>query len=234
MIIDQEKNKWTYIFKGLGVLFVYLFISLFRDLPFYILNIDVDKIPEIVVIIYSFVIEILIIIGIYSIYRKEFKLAFKDILNNHSDYFSKYFKVYLIGILIMILSNVLINVLGGGISSNESYIRNEFQKFPIYVFTSAVFLAPVLEESIFRLAFKSIIKNNYIFIFLSGLVFGGLHLIGTPINNLFILYLLSYCSSGFAFAYMMAKTNNVLVSTSFHIMHNGIILLLQAFFLIFT
>ena len=134
----------------------------------------------------------------------------------------------------MMACNILIQQLGGGISENESTIRDEFKIFPIYVYVSAVLLAPILEEFVFRLSFKAIFKNNYMYIIASGVIFGLLHLLGMKIDNLFPLYLLSYCSSGISFAYMMAKSNNIFVSTGFHFMHNGLIMALQIFLLIFT
>ena len=134
----------------------------------------------------------------------------------------------------MMASNMLINILGGGTSTNETTIRNEFTVFPIYIFISAAILAPLLEESVFRLAFRAIFKNDFLYITVSSLVFGSLHLIGTPINELLPLYLLSYCSCGIAFAYMLKKTNNIFVSMGFHFMHNGLILSMQTFLLIFS
>ena len=234
MIIEQTKNRWNYIFKGLSIIFLYFFISIFKYIPFDLLHINSIDINSKLLIAYNLLLEITLIYIIYLIYRKEFKLAIKDIKENHKEYFTKYFKIYLIGVIIMMLSNIIISKYGGGISDNESAIRDEFKLYPIYTFVSAVFLAPLLEESIFRLGIKSIFKNNIIYIIMSGLIFGGLHLLGMPLNKLFPLYLLSYCSEGFAFAYMMSKTNNVLVSTAFHFMHNGLIMSLQFFLLIFT
>ncbi|MBR2840243.1 MAG: CPBP family intramembrane metalloprotease [Bacilli bacterium] len=234
MIIDQSKNRYKYIFKGLGIIFLYFAVSFFKYLPFDLLHINRADIKDFSLIVYNLAIEMVLIVAIYSIYEKEFRLAISDIKKNHKMYFDKYLKVYLIGVILMIGSNMIINILGGGISENEGTIRKEMQMFPIYTYISAVFLAPILEEMIFRLGIRSIVKNNVIYIILSGLIFGGLHLIGTPINILFPLYLLSYCSSGWGFAYMMSKSNNVLVSSGFHLMHNGIILSIQFFLLIFT
>ena len=171
---------------------------------------------------------------IFTIFDKELKAAFQDLKKNHLKYFNKYLKIYILSIIVMITSNLLINVLGGGLSTNETTIRNEFNFYPIYTFISAVILAPLLEETVFRLGFRSLIQNDFLFITISSLVFGGLHLIGTPINELFPLYLLSYCSCGIAFAYMLKKTNNIFVSMGFHFMHNGLILSLQMFLLIFS
>lgn len=234
MIINQTKNRWKYIFKGLITLFIYFFISLFRYIPFDILKTNVADIPQKSINFYNFSLEITMILFIFIINEKEIRKAISDIKKNHETYFNKYFKVYLLGIIIMIISNILISTLGGGISENESTIRDEFKNFPIYIFISSVFLAPLLEELVFRLALKEIIKNKYLYILISGLIFGSLHIITMPINNLFPLYLLSYCSAGWAFAYIMAKTNNILVSSGFHFMHNGILMSIQTFLLIFT
>ena len=234
MIIDQEKNKLLYIVKGASTIFLYFFISLFKYLPFRLLNIDVNAVSGKALNIYSLSIELFMIAIIYLIFEKEIKLAIKNIKENHEKYFSDNFKVYLIGVLVMVISNVLINYLGGGLSDNESTIRDEFQKFPIYTYIAAVVFAPILEESIFRLSFKALIQNKYIYIIISGLIFGGLHLIGMKLNYLFPIYLISYCCCGWAFAYMMSKTNNILVSTGFHLMHNGFLMAMQFFLLLFT
>ena len=234
MIINQSDNRKKYIFKGLGTLFLYFFITLFKNMPFYLIHINVSDIPKITYNIYSLVIEITLILLIYFIFEEEIKKAIEDIKINHYTYFTKYFKIYLIGIIIMMASNMIINALGGGISQNEEAIRGEFNSFPVYTYIASVFLAPLLEELIFRLSLKALIKNKYIYIFISGFIFGSLHLIGMPINKLFPLYLISYCSAGWAFAYIMSKTNNILVSSGFHFMHNGIIMSIQTFLLIFT
>lgn len=234
MIIEKDKNRFMYIFKGLSVIFMYFFISLFKYAPFNLLHINVQDVNENLLNIYNMTIEIIMIFIITSIYEKELYKAAKDLKKNHKEYFDKYFKIYLIGLIIMIASNMIINTLGGGLSDNETAIRNEFQSFPIYTYISSVLLAPILEELIFRLAIKSIIKNDKIYILVSGLLFGSLHLIGMPLNKFFPLYLISYSSCGLAFAYMTSKTNNVLTSTSFHFMHNGIIMSLQVLLLLFT
>lgn len=234
MILRNKENRITYILKGLSAIFIYFLFSIYQNLPFEIMHIDVDNLPTYLSNIYSFSLEALMISIIFCIFEKEFKVAFEDIKKNHLTYFNKYLKVYLLGVIVMMLSNVCINALGDGLSANETVIRNEFQISPIYTFVSAVILAPLLEESVFRLSFKAIFKNDYLFLLASSLIFGGLHLIGTPISETFPLYLISYCSVGVSFAYMLNKTNNVLVTMGFHFMHNGLILAMQTFILIFA
>lgn len=237
MLIEQNKNIENiikYIIKGIIVVLMYFFVSIFKNIPLILLGIHTDNIPQTAYNIYNISLEITMLVIIYYIFEKEIKLAIKDIKENHQKHFSKHFKTYIIGITIMIISNILINKLGGGISENENAIRDEFKLYPIYTYISAVLLAPILEESIFRLGFKALIPNNTIYIIISGLIFGSLHLIGMKINYLFPLYLISYCSCGWAFAYMMTKTNNILVSSGFHFMHNGFLMTLQFLLLLFS
>ena len=234
MITKTKQNNWTYILKGAIVIFIYFFFSYFQALPFALLNINTNELPTIIKVIYTLSIELLMMMIIYYIFEKEYKSAFQDIKKNHQKYFNQNLKYYIIGLITMMASNIFINILGGGLSTNETAIRTEFTSLPIYTFISAVILAPLLEESVFRLGFRAIFKNDFLFITISSLIFGGLHLITNPLNELFPLYLLSYCSCGIAFSYMLKKTNNILVSTFFHFMHNGLILALQTFLFIFS
>lgn len=234
MITRTQKDNGKYILKGIAVIFIYFFFSYFQSLPFALLHINTNQLPTIVKIIYTLSIELLMLSIIFYIFEKEFKLAFQDLKKNHLKYFNQNLKYYLIGLIVMIVSNLFINILGGGLSTNETTIRTEFNILPIYTFISAVILAPIVEESVFRLAFRAIFKDDILFIIISSLVFGGLHLITNPLNELFPLYLISYSCCGFAFAYMLKKTNNIFVSTFFHFMHNGLILALQTFLFIFS
>lgn len=234
MITRTNKNNWKYILKGATVIFIYFFFSYFQTLPFALLHINTNELPNIIKIIYTLSVELLMMSIIFYIFQKEYKKAFQDLKKNHRKYFDQNLKYYIIGLITMMASNILINILGGGISANETAIRNEFTSFPIYTFISAAILAPLLEESVFRLGFRAIFKDDFLFITVSSLVFGGLHLLTNPLNELFPLYLLSYCSCGIAFAYMLKKTNNIFTSSFFHFMHNGLILALQTFLFIFS
>ena len=234
MITKNDKNEWKYILKGAFVILIYFLFSFFQTLPFDLLNINTQNLPTLAKVIYTLSVELLMIAIIFYTFEKEYQKAFQDIKKNHNKYFNQNLKYYIIGLILMMAANISINLLGGGMSNNETAIRNEFTVLPIYTFISAVILAPPLEESIFRLGFRAIFKNDFLFITISSLIFGSLHLITNPLNELFPLYLLSYSSCGIAFAYMLKKTNNILVPTFFHFMHNGLILTLQTFIFIFS
>ena len=127
----------------------------------------------------------------------------------------------------MMISNIFINKITNTIPGNEETIRQTFNKAPIYMFFSAVIFAPFTEEMVFRNSIKNIITNKYAFIITSGLVFGGLHVIGN-INTIYdLLYIIPYATPGIAFAYILQKTDNIFISMGIHFLHNGILMILQ-------
>ncbi|MBR3362740.1 MAG: CPBP family intramembrane metalloprotease [Bacilli bacterium] len=234
MIEFTKESRKDNLLKGIFMIFIYFAFSFFRSFPLDMLNIKYDSLNIAAKEVYNISLELLMVTLIYLLFEKEIINAWKDLKKNHMKYFSNNFKYYLIGLLLMFGSNALINVLGGGISGNEEAIRSQFDTAPVFTFVSAVFLAPILEEGIFRLSFRNVFKNNFLFILVSGLVFGGLHLIAGVNMNLFALYLISYCSFGVVFAYMLVKTNNIFVSTGFHLMHNGVLMALQVILFMFA
>lgn len=233
MVTYDQKDRYINMLKGISVIVLYFTVSLFKTLPLALLNINYNNLSLLTKEIYSISIEVLMIVAIFLIFKKQFKNAFNDLKKNHLKYFQSNFKYYLLGVIIMMISNSLIMMLGGSSSDNENAVRSQFELAPIYTFISAVILAPIVEESVFRLSFRNIFKNNILFIAISSFIFGSLHLLGMFNHELFFLYLTAYCSVGVAFAYIMAKTNNIFVSMGLHFMHNGLLLSLQLFVLLF-
>lgn len=132
------------------------------------------------------------------------------------------------------ISNLIIKLfIDSNLPNNEQTIRDIFGISPIYIFFSAVIYAPIVEELVFRYSFKKIFSNKWIFIILSGLIFGGMHVFNNFENLTDLLYIIPYSAPGIVFAYMLEKSDNVFVPISFHFIHNGILISLQFFLLIF-
>ena len=214
--------------KGIAVLFVYFVLSELQTLPLILMGVDYKTMPIISKVIYILSFEAFMISIICLILNKEISKALTDIKKNHKKYFSKYLKYWLYALIVMAGSNIIIGLINGGaIAGNEETIRQTFTKAPVYMFISAVFFAPLLEELTFRQGIRNIFSNDKAFIIVSGLVFGGLHVVGNVNSPVDLLYLIPYCTPGFVFAYIMAKTDNVFVSMGLHFLHNGIMISLQ-------
>lgn len=228
-------NKYikTALYGALG-LFLYFLLYSIESLPFHLLNIDIDTVPMIVKIIYVVVYELMMITVMLLIYNKMVKTDFIDMKKNHKKYYGTYFKYYLIAFGIMMISNlIIILLLNKDMATNETMIRETFQISPLYIYFSAIIFAPIVEEIVFRGCIKRIIPNKYLFILVSGLLFGFVHISSDIKSMSDLLYLIPYSSLGMAFAYVYYKTNNIFTSMGLHFMHNGILVSLQ-FLLLFV
>ena len=173
---------------GIAVILSYFLLPYIKYTVIYFLN--GASISDNLNIILSILIEILTITVILLIFNKKIKKDFIDLKKNHKQYFSKYFKYYLIGLAVMYISNaILIFGFDNGLAGNEETIRDLLGLHPIYVYISAVLLAPSVEELVFRGGIKKIIPNNILFIIVSGFVFGALHIIGNVNSFIDLLYI---------------------------------------------
>ncbi len=223
--LTEQVKKYI---AGLGAIIVYFLLSELQLLPFQLLDIDITKIPLYLKIIYLLCYEAILIGIIILIHLKKLKRDFILLKKNHNIYFKKYLKYWLIALFIMYISNFIIFEIQSGLPTNEEIIRQQFQISPIYIFISAVMFAPILEELIFRQSFRNLFQNKWLFIIISGLVFGGMHVFNSDnLTMIDLLYIIPYSAPGMAFAYMLYKTDNIFVSMGFHMLHNGIMVALQ-------
>jgi len=159
------------------------------------------------------------------IFRKKIVPDFYDFKKNYKTYFINNYKYYIIGLIIMLVSNMVINICIGGLPTNEELNREILFLAPVSSIISMVIIAPINEELITRVYFKDIIKNKYLYIFISGFLFGLLHLLA--IQNLQeILFVIPYSALGIAFAKIYYNSNNIWTNIFFHSLHNSIAIML--------
>ena len=220
---------------GISAISIYFLVSSI-EVPFLnLLGLDYTTMSTTFKVFYLIIFGIITMCLIMLVLNKKISKDIKNMKLNHKEYFKKYFKFWLISIGIMMISNFFINfVIGEGVAGNEETLREMFKISPIYIFFSSVIYAPVVEELVFRQGIRNIIPNKIIFIFVSGIVFGGLHVIGSYSGPADLLYLIPYCAPGIAFAYILADSDNVLISMGLHFMHNGILIALQFLLLFFS
>ena len=234
--VEDTRFKKYLKSAGLGFLCIFLYFII-PELELEFLNtlgIDYKTMNKSLKVIYIIAWELITMCAIVFILRKKVAKDFKDMKKNHKEYFKKYFKFWLISIGIMLVSNLFINLATNGIAGNEESLRETFKISPFYIYFSSVIYAPLVEELVFRQSIKNIIPNKVLFVILSGLIFGGLHVIGAYSSPIDLFYLIPYCAPGFAFAYILADSDNIFISIALHLMHNGILVSLQFLLLIFS
>ena len=219
-------NDKKSIIKGSLVIFLYFLLEFFTTLPLYLLNINFNDLSLNSKVCYLLIYSLISLLIILLIFRKEVTNDLKNF--KLKEFFIKYFKFWFILLSLMIISNLIIQIIYPGSSAgNEDTFRKNFVVAPIYSFISAALIAPLMEELVFRMGFKKIFKNKYLFILISGLVFGGLHVIGNINTPYDYLFLLPYCLPGIILAYVYYISDNIFASLGIHFIHNLFMLIIQ-------
>lgn len=228
--MENEKNKD--LKNALTGTFVIILYSIFTDLLISLLkvfNINYNNFNTISKCVFVALSEIILTLIIILIYKNDFIPNFKDFIKNIKSYFDKYIKYWFLTLGLMIMSNLIITLFTTSeISNNQEMIVETFKRLPIYTIIVTIVVAPFLEELVFRMSFRKIFAHsNILFIFFSGFIFGGLHVITslTSLNNL--LFIIPYSIPGFMFAYLYTKSNNIMVPIMLHFVHNSVMMLMQ-------
>ena len=176
-----------------------------------------------------------LVIIIIVIYHKYLYKKIKDYKKNFAKYFDIGIKYWFIGLICMSVANLLINKLSPiHQANNEQLVQEMLKQAPILVFISATFIAPFLEEMLFRKCFGDIFKNKKIMIIMSGLLFGLLHVVFSLKTPWDLLYIIPYGALGCAFAKSLAETDNIYVPIAFHMIHNGVLTLLSILLMVIS
>lgn len=211
-------NKILMIFKSIGMM---LLLILFSTIFFSILNINPNNISDKMYVVYLTTSELILTVIYFAIYRKTLVNDFKEFKKDINGNLEFAFRYWAAGFAIMVVSNLFITViLGKTIAGNEETVRNYIGTAPILMAISTVLFAPINEELTFRKSIRDAINNKWAYVLLSGIIFGGLHVISYVSSPLDLVYLIPYCSLGISFALLYYRTNNIFSSISMHMMHN--------------
>ena len=118
-------------------------------------------------------------------------------------------------------NNIIINLfITGANATNEQGVQELIKSSGLLSIVAVGILAPIIEELVFRKAFREVFNNKWAFILSSGLVFGALHVVLSLSSAWDLFYIIPYSSLGIAFGYMYYKTDNVYTSIFIHMFHN--------------
>lgn len=224
--VEKKKKIITYL-KSIFSVFLFLFSSYFSLIPIFLFNIDTEKMSNEMSILLSMFSSIMLVLVFFILYYQDLKREWKIFKDNRLKNIDVGFKYWTIGLFFMIASNLLIQLFtSNGIANNEQAVQSMIEISPWIMLISAGILAPITEEITFRKAFKDSIKNPIIFVLVSGIIFGALHVISaTTLSEL--LYIIPYSSLGIAFAYMYHKTDTVFTPMLMHFIHNTALTLIS-------
>ena len=205
----NEHSKLLYF-----IIFVFLFIICYTPATD-LLPIPNTKVSAIITVSLLYIIQICsLVIPMLKELKRDF-VAFK---NNFKIYISNMLPRFGIIFIVYAISSLALVSFVGNISTNQEIIS----QWPIYISAFlAIIIAPLTEELMFRGFMKKFIKNDILFIILSSLIFGGLHIMQSE-NLSQILFIIPYSILGFAFSLNYVKTKNIASNIFLHSAWNSI------------
>ncbi len=225
----MEKNRIYNILKLLICLVFFFSLNDISSLILKLLNINSLSNKENVIL--QFILSLVLVLFTTILYINTIKKDYKKLKNNLSKNISliiKYFIIftilkYSVSFLSVIILTIFKYDTTNIISNNQNLIQEYIKASPILMFISVSFLGPYYEEILFRLSFKKVITNKYLYIIISGTLFGLLHIF--PLSDgitliLGIIQSISYVVMGIYFSYVYYKTDNIFISMGLHLLNN--------------
>lgn len=170
---------------------------------------------------YSLLIESTFIIGLFFIFKKtlinEAKIFIKN--KNSNIYYAVYY--WMLGSLAMLITGSIINAFFPITTANDDIIKMLINKNVFIMSISTIIFAPIIEELIFRFIPRQIIKNNFIYILFSSLVFSSIHVLTKTSSFYDYLLIIPYACMGIALAAGYLKNKNVYAPILMHVIHNS-------------
>lgn len=228
--MNKIKNfiNWKGLILGIIVFLLFYFSSYFQLIPIILLNWDIRSITESQNVMLSTFSNIVLLLILFLIFRKDIIKEWKNFKSNFLENIDTGIKYWLVGLAIMMGSNIIINiVMNLGQAANEQAVQQMISALPWLMFINAGIIAPCTEELIFRKSFRKAFPNKWLFILISALVFGSLHVVTSMTSPIELLYIIPYGALGGAFAYMYQKTDTIFTSIAMHMFHNSALILLS-------
>ena len=170
-----------------------------------------------------FISYLVILLMVLFIFRKDLKRDITFFKKYFREYNSYVLKTYIKSLVVLFVLSLSIKIYTGiENATNQETLNVLFKESPIIVCLLSMVYAPVAEELLFRGIFRKIINNKYLFIILSGFLFGIAHVVDDFKSIEELLYILVYSSLGCFLASIYYKTNNLCANIYFHFIQNTI------------
>lgn len=208
---EKTRNFFAFLFYAS---FIFLLMETVLPLPVEIISLVVQM------FIILFALPLYMLTWMEKISNKYRGKLVKNILQE----IKKISKELVMFIPVLLLSICITSFMMIGNSANQTSINTTFFEAPIYNSISIIIIGPIVEEFIFRLLPYKFIKNKFLYIILSTVVFAGMHVIGDS-NALY--YIWFYMMRPLYYGYRYYKTQDVCVTISMHSLNNLIATILM-------
>ena len=149
-----------------------------------------------------------------------FLFIYKDKLKN--DLNTKNIIIIVLFLVLSFISNIILVNLLNQEASNQEIAVSMLKSFPLLGIPAICLFAPFVEEIIYRLPYK----KNWLSIIISTIVFTFAHI--SNFSLIQILFFIPYLFLSISFSFAYFKNENIILSTTTHILNNliSVVLLL--------
>ncbi|MCR5787155.1 MAG: CPBP family intramembrane metalloprotease [Acholeplasmatales bacterium] len=178
-------------------------------------------------------IYLVLFISLLAIHHNELKKDFKRIKDTNKAaifFFLSVIAMFFVNMFAAIISRSIIQME----STNEATINSTLSNPYAYMIYApcVIIIGPIVEEFIFRKSYYGVLKNKYLFLIISAIIFGGMH-ITTSYDTLRLTYPalqafgytlaigIPYFAMGLTFGVIYLKSDrNLIASIAVHILNN--------------
>ena len=195
-------NKLT---KGILVFVLYLLIPMIIGMFLPSLNNS-----NLLSVLVRFIIDVGVIALFIYLFKDDFKEYNKGLVKNPKKVIGVGLLFSLFAFIAMPICNIILHVLNVSASdTNNDTINTLYGVIPLYMMFQTLIYSPIVEGITFRKVFKDAINNKWLFIIISGFVFGLYHIIYNMTSLSQILLMLPYFVVGMLYAGAYSKTDNI-------------------------
>lgn len=195
-------NKLT---KGIFVFVLYLLIPMIIGMFLPSLNNS-----NLLSVLVRFIIDVGVIALFIYLFKDDFKEYNKGLVKNPKKVIGVGLLFALFAFIAMPICNIILHVLNVSASdTNNDTINTLYGVIPLYMMFQTLIYSPIVEGITFRKVFKDAINNKWLFIIISGFVFGLYHIIYNMTSLSQILLMLPYFVVGMLYAGAYSKTDNI-------------------------
>lgn len=195
-------NKLT---KGILVFVLYLLIPMIIGMFLPSLNNS-----NLLSVLVRFIIDVGVIVLFIYLFKDDFKEYNKGLVKNPKKVIGVGLLFALFAFIAMPICNIILHVLNVSASdTNNDTINTLYGVIPLYMMFQTLIYSPIVEGITFRKVFKDAINNKWLFIIISGFVFGLYHIIYNMTSLSQILLMLPYFVVGMLYAGAYSKTDNI-------------------------
>lgn len=158
----------------------------------------------------TLIINFIFLFIIIYIYRKILSDYYNKLNKNFKMTLFNCLKIFFIGLFMYVLFNSLYEFLNVPVLGSQNFREDMFKKIPVMFVLNTLFYYPIIEEIVFKMSLKEVIKSKWSFVIITGLLNAFFQIVFSMSNGTDLLYLIPYTIFFGSLSYVYYKTDNIM------------------------